>query len=160
MPPWEFCASQRHFALSWERWYIRKSSSCFTCTISTCVIAGRHCKGCVGHAEAVTYHILSKTTGEKMVQPLLWLCLSYMSINNKSRALKNKPHCFKKPPGEFVHWHHIFCFFLIFFLLLKLTSLSSCWTSISWQQSMVRNFPSSPEVCFNIWCLCMLMKRG
>lgn len=90
-------------------------SSCFTCTVSTCVIAGRHWEGCVGYAEAVTYHIVSKTTEKKMVQPLLWLCLSYMSMNNKSRALKNKPHCFKKPPGEFLHWYHIFCFFLFFF---------------------------------------------
>lgn len=98
-----------------ERRYIRKSSSCFTCTVSTCVVAGRHWEGCVGYAEAVAYHILSKTMGEKMVQPLLWLCLSYMSINNKSRALKNKPHCFKKPLGEFLHWYHIFCFFLTFF---------------------------------------------
>lgn len=64
-----------------------------------------------------------------MVQPLLWLCLSHMSMNNKNRALKNKPQCFKKPSGEYLQWYHIFSasfwsFFFtvevdIFFLLLN-----------------------------------------
>lgn len=67
-----------------------------------------------------------------------------------------------KSPQESI-FNGIIFFLLLsdpFFLLLKLTSFSSCWTSISWQQTIVRNFPSSPEVDVNIWCLCMLMKRG
>lgn len=83
-----------------------------------------HWEGCVGCAEAVTCHVPSKTTGKKMVQPLLCLCPSHMPMNNKNRALKNKTHCFKKPSGEYLQQYHLFfsCFFLILFLLLKLTS--------------------------------------
>lgn len=69
-----------------------------------------HWEGCVGYTEATTCHTPSKTTEEKMVQPLLWPCLSHMSMNNKNRALKNKTQCFKKPPGDYFQWYLFFFF--------------------------------------------------
>lgn len=70
----------------------------------------QYCReGCAGCAEAIACYVLSKTTEEKMVQPLLCLRPSRMSKNNKNGALKNKTHCFKKPSGEYFQWYIFFC---------------------------------------------------
>lgn len=90
----------------------------------------QYCReGCVGCAEAVACYVLSKTTGKKTVQPLLYLCQSHMPKNNKNRTLKNKTHWFKKLSGEYLQWYLFLCmcfFLILFFFTVEADIFSSC----------------------------------